>query len=1313
MSSPVASRKKSKILFLVLGLLLGLTLLVVFAPLLFGGLVARRVESEFAQRFEGQMKLGELHLAWRERQSLADARLLDPQGDAVGKLSVELPSLLELLQSDGVRLGRITAQLEARLVADDAGITNLQRALQPRKPAPTHPEPEAKSDSPSPAKPFDPQQLELEFILQAPSIAWSDANTRIAGADFEIREFWLRVRAEPGKALDLELRGSVSGGGALQGRVQIDGLRSDLGQPFARALADLDIRGLSSGLIDGIAQTSGEIPALLGPALDLSLHLESQGLDSGRARIGLASDRAQLNLEASLRERVLKLEGERGAELSLRVPIERVQTLLPSGYLVQSADPLLRVQLRLPKLEMRLDFPQEPSLTAWAGVAAAMQMQAQLSIPGPLSVQTPQLAPANLQVLARDLMARLVLQPGQPAEASLAMLLDTGLAGTLRTQVRAPQLFESIQAGREPQLEASLSCTDLSTALVDAVTGREGLLSEAIGRGIDLDLKLSEASPESARVNLSVRSAQLDLNLRGLWTPTRFVAGGDDGAELVFSPEPRWWMQHLPAQLGAAALEVRQPRLKLKARSVELPLDFSDWKAVESGLSAALELDLPVLEWIGGQATLRLQQPTFQVSVARGGGIAAKLESKLAQPEVGRVDVLLESGPWSALMRGEIPPVTLDLRLDDLNPAVIQVLAGLDQALDRRLGERADVQMRATGLSEQGGELRMSLKSPKWNLDLQARGEQRSFLGEVTLEGALAQADLDAELARFAPADLKLTRRDDAPLRLHAGKVRFRLPAREQFGDSQAWLGELALDARLSLPAMAIAHPALEESGLKIAAQAIEVETSWKEQQAQIRIGAECVEESRQLEALLGTRLNIAVQGEGNPAEPRLRLRVDSERLALAMEAGRTADQLALIGKGLELDWKPDAARCAAELRSLLPEGILLTPLVPDAFTLTVRTQELSLSLPEEGGNWLAGLRGRVRATLPSLSLRLAGPESAPLEIARADLDADLAGNCHLDAQLGADASGSLRLDLASRAPLDAVLRDMGPVQIALDARGVPLAAIDALVDPHGMLTEMLGPRVDLEIRSENWSAASGELKGRIRSDRFAVDLEGSVGTGGVRVTKPGGLTASFGLGPLSSENLLGGVLPMVCAITKPAESAPARLEVQSLALPADGDLSKLDAELTLELGDIQYSWLPGLADALGSAATPERTRLKSFPIRIQQGVVRYEKLPLKLGGREVLFSGSYQLADNKLALSFGVPLEILGRKVSKELEKARDFLDPKLIVPLEIRGTPTSPKLSLGKGFIESVVKKALEKQLQKGLESLFSDDEEKPKKP
>jgi hypothetical protein len=127
--------------------------------------VARAIEAEFGQRCAGRLEIGELQLAWRERQSLRGVRLIDPQGTPVGEVSLELPSLLELLRSDGVRLGRITAQLEARLVADDSGITNLQRALEPRSTAPTQPEPEPKAESPSPAEPFDPQQLEFEFIL--------------------------------------------------------------------------------------------------------------------------------------------------------------------------------------------------------------------------------------------------------------------------------------------------------------------------------------------------------------------------------------------------------------------------------------------------------------------------------------------------------------------------------------------------------------------------------------------------------------------------------------------------------------------------------------------------------------------------------------------------------------------------------------------------------------------------------------------------------------------------------------------------------------------------------------------------------------------------------------------------------------------------------------------------------------------------------------------------------------------------------------------------------------------------------------------
>lgn len=1326
MSSPVAPRKKSKILLLALGLLLGLALLAVLAPLLFSGLVARAIEAEFGQRCAGRLEVGELQLAWRARQSLRGVRLIDPQGTPVGEVSLELPSLLELLRSEGVRLGRITAQLEARLVADDSGVTNLQRALEPRERADAAPG----SAPAGKAEPFDPQQLEFEFILQAPSIAWSDVNTRSAGADFEIREFWLRLRAERGKALDLELRGSVSGGGALQGRAQVEGLRNDPRQPFTRVLADCDIRGLSSGLIDGLAQAGGEVSQLLGPSLDLALHVETQGLKSGNARIGLTSERAQLNFAANLREGVLSLEGDRGAELRLRVPIERLQQELPAGYRVQSQDPMLRVEARLPRLTTRLDWPGTDDSAGWSAFAAALMVHVQIVVPGPLSIQTPQLAPANINVLVRDALLRAVIEPGKAPEASLSLLLDTGLAGTVRVQALAEQtteqLLEALRAGGDPRVQLSLACTNISTALLDAVlgtgsvagSGRENLLQGALGRGLDLDLKLTEPSRSGARVELSARSAQFDLSVRGQLSPERFVAAGSDAVELVFSPQASWWKSWLPADSPELAVAVRQPRLKVQVQSLELPLQAADLAGLQAGLSAAVQCELPSLEFTRNGQTARLSEPALQLAVARAGRLGFRLETKLFQQWATRVELRGEVGPWAELATGRLPALTADLRLDELDVQGLEALAGLDLDLLRRLGERADLQLRIEDLRmpdakpvTSSGHLRVGLQTPKWKLALEAGAAERALSGQLSLAGTLEQADLAAECERYAPPGCKLTLREPGALELNVAKARMRWPEEAELADPQTWLRGLDFEFGLRVPALSVALPQLEAQGLQLALRRLQVDGGWQQERARASVRAEWLEESGRLAALLGREFRLELDGEGTLEQQSVQLRAQAERFTIGMSAQFTPERAALTGSGLTLQWQGDAARCREELRALLPENIVAEPLPHDGFALSLSSQDLALRTPADGGDWLAGLQGSVRATLPAFSLRLDGPESVPLVIARAELDAQVNGKSRFDAVLGEDGSGSLQLELEPRAGLDVVLRDLGPVRLGLSARNLPLAAIDALVDPHGMLTEMLGARVNLNLESEAWSAASGELKGSLRSEQFAVELEGSVGTSGVRITKPGGLAASFGLGPLSSENFLGGVLPMVCTVTKPAEAKPARLVVQALDYPATGDLSKLNADLTLELGEIQYAWLPGLAEALGSAAALERTQLKSFPIRIQQGVVRYEKLPLKLGGKEVLFSGSYQLADQRLSLSCSIPLELLGRKVSKELEKARDFLDPKLAVPLEIRGTPAAPKLSIGKGFLESVVKKALEKQLQKGLESLFGDDEDKPR--
>jgi hypothetical protein len=1330
MSRPVASKRKSKILLLALGLLLGLALLGVLAPTLLSGVVARRIEAEFGQRCAGRLEVGELRLAWRERQSLRGARLIDPQGTPVGEVSLELPSLLELLQSDGVRLGRITAQFEARLVADDNGITNLQRALQPRQSA-TDEMPESDAAAAEKTEPFDPQQLEFEFILQAPSVAWSDTATRAAGADFELRDLWFRVRAERGKALDLELRGAVSGGGALQGRAQVEGLRNDPRQPFARVLADFDIRGLASGLIDGITQGGGEVSQLLGPSLDLALHVEAQGLESGSARIGLTSERAQLNFAASLRERVLSLEGERGAELSLRVPLERLQRELPAGYRVQSQDPLLRVDVRLPKLTTRLDWPKTDDAAGWSAFASVLLAQVQIAVPGPLSIQTPQMASCNENVLVRDALLRAGMEPGKAPEASLSLLLDTGLAGTVRVQARAEQtteqLLEALQSGAQPRVQLSLACTNISTALLDAVlgagSGREDLLQSALGRGLDLDLKLtelqlSEPSGGQARVELSARSAQFDLSVRGQLSPERFVAAGSDAVELVFLPQASWWKSWLPPDSPELAILVRQPRFKAQVQSLELPLRAVDLAQLQAGLSAAVQCEFPSLEFTRGAEAARLSEVALQLAVARGGLLGFRVETKLFQQWATRVELRGEVGPWAELAAGRVPALTADLRLDELDVQALEALAGLDLELLRRLGERADLQLRVEDLRmpdakavSSTASVRVGLQTPKWKLALEARAAEQLVSGQLKLAGTLEQADLAAECARFAPPGWKLLLREQGAVELNVSHAQARWPDESELADPQAWLRGLALEFGLRVPALSVSLPELEAQGLQLALRSLALEGGWQQERGRASVRSEWIEETGQLSALLGREFKLDLNGDCTLEQQSVQLRAQAERFQFDLSAKLTPERAALTGSGLALQWQGDAARCREELRALLPENIVAEPLPEAGFALSLASQDLALRVPAAGGDWLEGLQGRVRATLPGFSLRLDGPESVPLVIARAELDVQLDGKSSFDAVLGADGSGSLQLELEPRAELDAVLRNLGPVQLALSAKNLPLAAVDSLVDPHGMLTELLGERVDLELESEAWSVASGELKGSLRSEQFAVELEGSVGTSGVRITKPGGLAASFGLGPLSSENFLGGVLPMVCTVTKPAESKPARLVVQALDFPATGDLSKLNADLTLELGEIQYSFLPGLSEAFGSAATLERTQLRSFPIRIQQGVVRYEQLPLKLGGKEVLFSGSYQLADQKLSLSFAIPLELLGKKVSKELEKARDFLDPKLVVPLEIRGTPAAPKLSIGKGFLESVVKKALEKQLQKGLESLFAEDKDKPK--
>ena len=127
--------------------------------------------------------------------------------------------------------------------------------------------------------------------------------------------------------------------------------------------------------------------------------------------------------------------------------------------------------------------------------------------------------------------------------------------------------------------------------------------------------------------------------------------------------------------------------------------------------------------------------------------------------------------------------------------------------------------------------------------------------------------------------------------------------------------------------------------------------------------------------------------------------------------------------------------------------------------------------------------------------------------------------------------------------------------------------------------------------------------------------------------------------------------------------------------------------------GATTFRWLspgtagvPQLRTVFGNAVELKPTKLPAMTVPITKGVANYKDLKLKLAGTECAFSGSFDLVDLSMKLDTGVPLKLLGKKVSKELEKVREYVSPDLVVPIEIRGAWNKPKIGIGDGFVEKL---------------------------
>jgi hypothetical protein len=188
-------------------------------------------------------------------------------------------------------------------------------------------------------------------------------------------------------------------------------------------------------------------------------------------------------------------------------------------------------------------------------------------------------------------------------------------------------------------------------------------------------------------------------------------------------------------------------------------------------------------------------------------------------------------------------------------------------------------------------------------------------------------------------------------------------------------------------------------------------------------------------------------------------------------------------------------------------------------------------------------------------------------------------------------------------------------------------------------------------------------------------------------------LLARTGLTPLFTQRIVGNLVPMIVDLKKPQGADPAVVSVDELRLPLDADLSKLDAVVRVNLGEVSYRLLPGLESLLGGAEA-KTVKLPEIRVPIEKGVASYSGLPVHIAGRDYMFQGTFNLVDKSFRMQTQVPLSALGKKVSDQLDTLRGVLDPNMMVPLELRGTWKSPKLRVGDDFLKKVAEDALKKQ-------------------
>lgn len=334
--------------------------------------------------------------------------------------------------------------------------------------------------------------------------------------------------------------------------------------------------------------------------------------------------------------------------------------------------------------------------------------------------------------------------------------------------------------------------------------------------------------------------------------------------------------------------------------------------------------------------------------------------------------------------------------------------------------------------------------------------------------------------------------------------------------------------------------------------------------------------------------------------------------------------------------------------------------------------QTLDLVLADENANRPMRV-DRVAATLSTDPVTIVPRTGQPTELGglRLDIQPDAqpgtltlalrsgitpAGNAAAAANTGpVTADGRIRLPVGEQ-----------PGQLSLTARGdLPSLALDALARSGQTLTAVLGERAafNLSVNQLTTDLTAGRITADMNSSNAVVRLRGNARDGLLELTSapsdaggPSEARLSV-ITPEASRILFEPLFPIFSNIEKRADQRPTLLSVDRMALPVDGDLTKLSGRFTLDFGEIAFATPPIVGSIL--SATGNRadgtigTRLQPLAVTIEQGVASYEPWAIPIGEFTLQMSGKVNLAEQRVdEVMIYVPIGALAREISDQFTR-------------------------------------------------------------